>query len=97
MTNVERSDWQRGNGWRRMLRWGVIAGLLVLPAVAMQFTGEVNWTAFDFLFAGGVLIGAGLVYELIASRTANPVYRTVLGLAVIGGVLAVWAWAVAGP
>lgn len=86
----------RGNGVRRILRWSVIAGQLALPAIAMQFTGEVNWTAFDFLFAGGVLIGAGLVYELVASRTSSPMYRTVIGLAVIGGVLAVWAWAVAG-
>lgn len=85
------------SGVRRILRWSVIAGLLALPAIAMQFTREVNWTTFDFLFAGGVLIGAGLVYELAASRTANPVHRTVIGLLIIGGVLAVWAWAVAGP
>ena len=81
----------------RVMGWSVAAVLLLLPLAAMQFTREVNWTTFDFLFAGGVLIGAGLVYELAASRTANPVHRTVIGLLIIGGVLAVWAWAVAGP
>ncbi|GAA0648517.1 hypothetical protein [Brevundimonas lenta] len=95
MTNVERHDGRQGANIRRILRWGVIAGLLVLPAVAMQFTGEVNWTTLDFLFAGGVLIGAGLLYEVAASRISAPVYRTVVGLAVIALVLAVWAWAVA--
>ena len=36
--------------WRVAL-WGTVAALLTLPAVAMQFTHEVQWGPGDFLFA----------------------------------------------
>ena len=39
--------------WRLAL-WGGIALLLVLPALAMQFTREVNWGPGDFAAAGKV-------------------------------------------
>jgi hypothetical protein len=35
----------------RIVGWGTIVSLIVLPAVAMQFTNEVNWTIADFAFA----------------------------------------------
>ena len=36
---------------RRIAGWSLAAGLLALPAVAMQFTDEVVWTGSAFLFA----------------------------------------------
>ena len=35
------SRWSR---WR-VIMWGTAAFLLLLPAIAMQFTGEVTWDA----------------------------------------------------
>jgi len=51
----------------------VTAALLVIPLVAMQFTGEVVWTGSDFVIAGILLAGAGmlLVAALRHLRTAK--------------------------
>ena len=35
----------------RITGWSFAAGLLALPAIAMQFTDEVNWSGSDFVFA----------------------------------------------
>src|SRR5207253_2044836 len=51
--------------WRRNpLRLALFASpaaLLVVPAVAMRYTSEVDWSGFDFVFAAVLLFGsAGL-------------------------------------
>ena len=58
------------NGWR-IAGWGSLLALLMLPALAMQMTGEVNWTAGDFVFAAILLGFIGTVVEL-AARFARP-------------------------
>lgn len=58
------------NGWR-IAGWGSLVALLVLPALAMQLTSEVNWTASDFVFAAVLLGFVGAVVEL-AARFARP-------------------------
>lgn len=58
------------NGWR-IAGWGSLLTLLMLPALAMQMTGEVNWTAGDFVFAAILLGFVGTVVEL-AARFARP-------------------------
>lgn len=80
----------------RILVWGAIAGIIALPAVAMQFTEEVDWTATDFVFAGVVLGGAGLLWELAMRLTRNPAYRAVAGVGILGMVMLVWAEAAVG-
>lgn len=50
--------------------------LLLIPFVAMQFTEEVNWPAFDFIIAGVLLLGTGLMCELVlrlVKRTENRI------------------------
>lgn len=51
------------NGWR-IAGWGSLVALLLLPALAMQFTREVDWTASDFVFAAILLGFLGGVVEL---------------------------------
>lgn len=51
------------NGWR-IAGWGSLAALLALPALAMWFTGEVDWTASDFVFAALLLGFLGIGAEL---------------------------------
>lgn len=75
----------------RLAMWGAIAALLLAPLVAMQFTDEVNWTAFDFAVAGALLVGAGAAYELAAPRVSRPAYRLAIGAALVAFVLVVWA------
>jgi hypothetical protein len=48
--------------------------ILLLPLVAMQFTDEVDWGVADFVFAGVLLGGSGLLLEL-AARKPNIAYR----------------------
>ena len=43
------------NGWR-IAGWGALLALLALPAVAMQFIPDVDWTGGDFIFAA-ILLG----------------------------------------
>lgn len=69
----------------------VTAGLLLVPLVAMRFTGEVNWTLADFVVAGALLGGTGLTYEFVASRTDRAAYRLAAGAALGTGLFLIWA------
>lgn len=69
----------------RLTLWGAIAALLLFPAVAMRFTGEVNWGPEDFVAAAILLGGAGLALELAFRFITTPLRRIVAA----GGILAV--------
>ena len=75
----------------RLLGWGIVAAALVTPVVAMRFTHEVNWTAFDFLAAGALLIGAGLTLELVVWRVRSVRARVAITVAILAVVLLGWA------
>lgn len=64
--------------------------ILLLPWTAMQFVDGVHWSVFDFVFAGTLLFGAGLTFDLIARRAKTPVYRVAVGAAVFTALLLVW-------
>jgi hypothetical protein len=74
----------------------VVALILVVPLVAMQFSDEWNWDLFDFVFAGTLLFGAGLAYELVAKRGDTAAYRIAVGLAVATALVLVWVNAAVG-
>jgi hypothetical protein len=80
---------QRGNRLRVAI-WGLAAGLFLLPLVAMQFTDQVTWTTFDFVFWGGMLLVACGVYELATRLSPDRWYRAGVGAAVVGAFLVVW-------
>jgi hypothetical protein len=63
---------------------------LSVPLIAMQFTDAVAWSLSDFLVAGALLFGAGLVYVL-ATRTADGVRRILVGIDVVAVSFLVWA------
>jgi uncharacterized membrane protein len=42
--------------------------LLAIPLIAMQFTEEVNWTAFDFLVAGLLCEGILRLFRKTSTR-----------------------------
>lgn len=76
--------------WRLAL-WGGIAAVLAVPAVAMQFSREVNWGSEDFL-AAAVLLGlTGLALELAAMARLGRFAKQVIAAAVIVAMLAIWA------
>lgn len=51
------------------------AFILLLPLVAMQFTDEVDWGVADFVLAGALLGGTGLLLERAARKANNAAYR----------------------
>lgn len=86
----------RGFGRWRIFFWGAAAALVALPAVAMRFTTEVNWTGSDFVFAGVLIGGVGLLLELAVRRSGSLAYRAGAACAVGAGFITVWANAAVG-
>ncbi len=58
----------------------VIVFILLIPLVAMQFNDEVDWSLGDFILAGVLLIGAGLLYELVMTKVGRTTYGWMLGI-----------------
>jgi len=54
-----------------------VAFVLCIPLIAMQFTDGVNWSAFDFMVAGVLLLCAGLTLELVLRKVKTVKYRIV--------------------
>ncbi len=69
----------------------IIAALLMIPLVAMQFTEEVQWSIFDFVLMGGLLFGTGFTYLLVTRTSGNLVYRAACGVALGAALLLIWA------
>jgi hypothetical protein len=83
----------QGAGWRspwRLLLWAVPTALLIAPAVAMQFTAEVQWSAFDFVFAAALLYGTTGLIDLAVRKGGSMADRLGAGLAVLISFLLVW-------
>ena len=86
---------RRGSRWSIAV-WGAAAFMLLAPLVAMRFTDEVAWDAFDFAFMGALLGGVGLGLELAVRKTCNAAYRTAAGVALAAAFLLVWINAAVG-
>ena len=65
--------------------------LLLVPLVAMQFSKEMNWDLYDFVVAGALLAGTGLLYELAARKLSSPRSRLIAGAVLVFALLLVWA------
>ena len=67
-----------------------VALLLLVPFIAMQFTAEVNWTLSDFVAAGALLLGTGLLCELVLRKVKRVKYRIALCASILVVLLIVW-------
>ena len=68
-----------------------ITFLLFIPLIAMQFTNEVDWTLFDFVVAGILLFGTGLIFNLVVRKIKNIKYRIAICVAILIVLLLIWA------
>jgi len=76
--------------WRVAL-WGSVIAILIAPLVAMQFTGEVHWTPFDFAVAAALLGATALAIELAIRVIGRPAYCVAAVLAILVALLLAWA------
>jgi ABC-type Mn2+/Zn2+ transport system permease subunit len=65
--------------------------LLLIPLVAMQFTKEVDWSLLDFVVMGVLLLGTGLLCELVLRRVKTTGSRIVLLAVVLFAFFLIWA------
>ncbi|MDT8411330.1 MAG: hypothetical protein RQ875_02615 [Vicingaceae bacterium] len=65
--------------------------LLMIPLVAMQFTEEVKWSLSDFIIMGILLLGTGLVCELVIRNVKTLKYRIALCIGVLFMLFLTWA------
>ncbi len=65
--------------------------ILLLPLIAMQFTNEVNWTLLDFIVAGVLLFGTGLLLELSLRIVKKFTFRVAVCAAILLGLFVIWA------
>lgn len=69
----------------------VTALILLIPLLAMRFTDEVDWELADFVIIGSLLIGTGLIYELVVKRVSDVKYRVALTIVLAAALLLFWA------
>ncbi|WP_461140963.1 hypothetical protein [Spirosoma pomorum] len=56
----------------------------------MQFTHEVNWSLFDFVVAGFLLLGTGVLCEVALRYIRKVQYRTIILIAILLVFALVW-------
>jgi hypothetical protein len=86
---ADRANHKGGNPWLTTAWTTATAIILLTPAIAMQFSDEVNWTVSDFVIAGAILLGAGMTYEL-AARAGGFAYQAGVVTALGTGILTLW-------
>jgi len=65
----------------------IVLALLTVPAIAMQYTEEVRWTAGDFIAMGILLFSTALMLHFIwkkATSTSGRILFSLLAIAVFG-------------
>ena len=82
-------------GWR-IAGWSAAVALLMLPAIAMQFTEEVDWTPSDFVFAAILLGTLGLGVEIAIRVARTRLHFAGLVVAALTGFFTLWSNAAVG-
>jgi len=67
-----------------------VPALLLIPFVAMRFTGEVNWTPLDFTVMGAMLLMTGLGIEAALRATRVTWMKVAAVAAILFGFVMVW-------
>ena len=70
--------------------FGIIILLLSIPLIAMQYSDEVDWSAMDFVIMGALLLGVGLMIDLILRKIRTRSARVYLIIGLIVLFLLVW-------
>ena len=68
-----------------------VALLLLIPLIAMQFTNEVKWDLADFIIMGVLLLGTGLLIELVLRKVKKIEHKIVICVALLVALFLIWA------
>lgn len=68
-----------------------VALLLSIPLIAMRFTTEVDWKLLDFTIMGTLLLGTGIMCEIMLRMVKSLVYRLLICAGLLLGLFLVWA------
>lgn len=75
---------------QRFLRIIIVAALILLmPLVGMWLELGVNWSTFDFIIMGALLVGAGIAYEVIVATVARR-HRVLTLVLIIAAAAVIW-------
>lgn len=84
-----------GNSEKKLTKRLAIWALLVTGLLMIPLLGNAPWTGGDFIFAGTVLFGAALGYELATRNMEDSNKRLIIAAATLAMVMFIWALAVA--
>ena len=68
-----------------------VALILLIPFVAMRFTKEVDWKLLDFTIMGVLLLGTGLMCELVLRTVKKIEYRIAICALILLALFLIWA------
>ena len=68
-----------------------VAFILLIPLIAMQFTNEVKWDVFDFIVMGTLLMGTGLMCELVLRKVKKRESRIFICATLLIALFLIWA------
>lgn len=69
----------------------IVITILLIPFISMQFSNEVNWSGFDFLVMGILLLGTGLAIEIVLRNVSSFKNRIILCSVILAVLFLVWA------
>lgn len=70
---------------------GIVALILLIPLVAMQFTKEVNWDLTDFITMGLLLSITGMGIEIVTRKIKSAKVKIALTLTILFVLFLIWA------
>ena len=65
--------------------------LLIIPLLAMQFTEEVNWSGFDFVVAGVLLLGTSWLCMFVFQKVKKVKHQIILCALILVMLVLLWA------
>ena len=68
----------------------IVLAFLLVPFIAMQFSDEVNWSLSDFVIAGLLIFGTGVLIDFVLRKTKKTNYKILAIIAIALIFLLIW-------
>lgn len=75
---------------RQLLILAIVGTTLLVPMIGMNFSNEVNWSFFDFIVAGTLLLSSGFLLDFTARKISKTKYRVIVFITIISVLLFIW-------